>query len=43
MLRIGECFAAQERPGDARTFYEAVVATYPRTDAAKEAARKLGR
>lgn len=43
MLRIGECFEAQGRPGDARTFFDAVVATYPRTEAAKEAAKKLGR
>lgn len=41
MLRQGECFAGLNQATNARLFYDGVVQRYPKSEAAKEAKKKL--
>lgn len=43
MLRQGECFEGLGQNDNARLFFDGVIQRYPKSDAAKEAKKKLGR
>ncbi len=43
LLRQGECFAGLNQPDNARLFFDGVIQRYPKSEAAKEAKKRLNR